>query len=543
MRGAIKWSLCLASWLAPCLPGCAGGVGDRKYTTDTDPSVGADAGGNGGDASNAAGGSTSTAGANDSGTNSKPDAGPKSPLDACGNGQDSLVTGLRIQQVAIYQTIKIPVYDRGTWLTTRVAELVQGKGAMARVFYEVLPGWTKHPIRGVLTIDNGTTPTLITAELSPSATSVESQLNTTFNFDIDGADIGPNTKLSVALVELKCPTTLGNASDVRVPAAGSQVLGAQRIPKLRVVLVPVNLPSGPAAIPSAAQLEDMRKAMVAYYPIPDIELTLHAPMTSAYNVTPTGGWAEVLMELGRLRRTDAPASEVYYYGLVTPKATLEQYCGFGCTLGIANQAERVFPAVQVGLGGGWADVRAYDTMIHEIGHTHGLPHAPCAQGGQISGVDSSYPYMGGATNTWGYDFRDKTLHPVTDKDIMGYCSPTWISDYYYKQLAVRSTAVNRRAALQPTSDDRVWEGVILYGIGGARWGGTAKGGMEGAPIESAFALDAAGKRISEVDVVRVALSDSDDSFVYFAGREPSWDAIELSDGTLELREIGAAATP
>ncbi len=540
MRAAITWSLCLASILAPYLTGCAGNVADRKYTSDTDPSGETDASASGG---NASGGTSTKGGADGGATGMKPvDAGPKNPLDACGNGKDSLVTGLRITQVAMYQTLKIPVYDGGAWVTTRVAALVQGKPTMARVFYEAMPGWTKHNVRGVLTIDNGSAPKMLTVDLAPSATSVEAQLSTTFNFDIDPVDIGANTKLSIAIVETKCPQTLGNAADVRVPATGTQTLGAQRVGKLRVVLVPVDLPSGPEVAPTPAQLEDLRKAMIAYYPIPDVEFTMHAPFTWAGGITPTQGWPELLNALGSLRRSDAPASDVYYYGLVTPADTLERYCGFGCTLGIANQADRVFPGVQVGLGGGWADKRAYDTMVHEIGHTHGLPHAPCAQGGSISGVDSSYPYMGGITNSWGYDFRDKTLHPTTDKDIMGYCQPTWISDYYYKKLAARSLAVNKSAGLSVAKDARTWESVILYGAGGARWGTTAKGGMEGAPTETAHALDAAGKRVREIQVIRINLSDANDSFLYFADREPSWHAIELGDRTLPLADISAAVS-
>lgn len=546
MRGTIKWSHGLASLLGACLAiGCSGDTAERKYMSDEDPSAetdGGDKGNNGGSA---------TAGMNTAGdagsTGGKPDAGPANPLDACGDGKDSLTTGLRITQVAVYQTIKIPVYDAGTWVTTRVADLVQGKSAMVRVFYEVLPGWTKHNVRGVITLDNGGTPKLVSAELAPSATSVESQLNTTFNFDIDGADIGPNTNISVALVETKCPATLGNATDVRVPAVGTQALGARRIGKLRVVLVPINVPSGQAAIPSATQLEEMRNALRAFYPIPDVELTLNPAINSSTNITRTGGWPQVLSELSSLRASAAQTGvtrDVYYYGLVTPAATLQAYCGFGCTMGIANQIDDRFldraASRMAGMGGGWANEESYDTMVHELGHIHGLPHAPCVPpGGQISGSDPSYPYPGGVTNTWGYDFRDKTLQPPTDTDIMGYCQTTWISDYYYKKLMTRSQTLNQSASLQSDWDPRTWENVI---VGGPEpvWGAPLHG-TDDVPNEMAEALDATGAKVADVEVVRVALSDDVSSFIYFAGREPSWDALRLSDRTIRFADVAGSS--
>ena len=68
------------------------------------------------------------------------------------------------------------------------------------------------------------------------------------------------------------------------------------------------------------------------------------------------------------------------------------------------------------------------TVAHELGHNMGLRHAPC---GGAGGPDPSFPYPNGAIGAWGYDFGRGLLVPVTRKDHMSYCDPTWTSDYHF----------------------------------------------------------------------------------------------------------------
>ena len=57
-----------------------------------------------------------------------------------------------------------------------------------------------------------------------------------------------------------------------------------------------------------------------------------------------------------------------------------------------------------------------------------LGHAQC---GLLYG-DPAFPQTDGSIGAWGYDFREggRLVSPATP-DLMSYCRPNWISDYYF----------------------------------------------------------------------------------------------------------------
>ena len=142
------------------------------------------------------------------------------------------------------------------------------------------------------------------------------------------------------------------------------------------------------------------------------------------------GWHEWIGEIRVLYEQDGRRG--YYYGAVTVSAP--RYGGLGST---------GYP-VSVGL----ADDRIY---AHELGHNMRLGHAPC--GGPYH-PDPDYPYGNGGIGIWGYDIhKDRLLDPADYRDVMGYCSLNWISDYHF------SRATRHR----------------LYGDGGVVLGGSGPG--------------------------------------------------------------------
>lgn len=470
------------------------------------------------------------------------DAGvPAADASSCSDAP--LATGLRIGEIALYQTIKVSLYKGGTWVTTRTAPVVQNKKSMVRVFVNRTSGYQPRMLRGVLTLTDGTNSTQLTDQRMLTADSTDDQLNSTFTFQVDGAKLNDGTQFSVAIQELSCTGGTSSASDAgstdaRYPATGTRSLETANIGKLKVVVLPVSL-NGRVPVTTDAELANMRAALLAYYPVPDVDISVRAPLVWSYPVDAQDGssWSNLLNGIMAERRKDAVASNVYYFGLMQPAATFKAYCSRGCILGLAPQTTMVQPSAQIGLGASFADAQTYETMVHELGHAHGRGHSPCVEGGTIDGVDQSYPDPTGATITWGWDSRISALMPPTDKDIMGYCQPNWISQYNYSALATRSQSVNFKALVVGQKDAVRWQHVLLYANGTARWGGSTETEQPGGNVEQADVLDAQGNVIAQTEIVRVPLSHTGDEFGYIPAPEASWAALKLSDRTLVLSEI------
>ena len=473
------------------------------------------------------------------------DAG--APVDAGACTEGPLATGLRIGEIALYQTTKVSIYKSGAWVTSRDAPVVQHKKAMIRVFVTPSSGYKARMLRGVLTLTDGTTSKQLTDDRMPVAASTDDQLSSTFTFQVDGALLNDGTQFSVAIQEPTCTSASASPSagvgdagslDTRFPATGTRSLETTFIGKLKVVVLPVSL-SGRVPVTTDDELAKMKAALLAYYPVPDVDISVRAPLVWTYPVDAQDGssWSNLLNGIMAERRKDAPNSDVYYFGLMQPAATFKAYCARGCILGLAPQTTMVQPSAQIGLGASFADAQTYETMVHELGHAHGRGHSPCVEGGQIDGVDQKYPDPTGATITWGWDSRINTLMPPTDKDIMGYCQPNWISQYNYAAIAARSQAVNLKALIVGQKSALQWQHVILYADGTARWGGSTETEQPGGTVEQVDVLDAQGNVIAQTEVVRVVLSHSGDQFGYIPKPEAGWAVLKLSDRVLLLDQI------
>ena len=113
------------------------------------------------------------------------------------------------------------------------------------------------------------------------------------------------------------------------------------------------------------------------------------------------------------------------------------------------------------------------TIAHELGHNLDLEHAPC----KTPDPDPTYPYPDGNIGAHGYDHRTEKLVPPSKPDVMGYCEPSWISDYYFS-----NTVRYRRDVFEEEEDTAESRpGLLLWGYVDA----------EGRPsLEPVFAVDA-----------------------------------------------------
>ena len=102
--------------------------------------------------------------------------------------------------------------------------------------------------------------------------------------------------------------------------------------------------------------------------------------------------------------------------------------------------------------------------------TVGSSHRSKSAGGTITGRDPNYPYANAALGSWGWNSRTQTLFdPNRTTDIMGYCSPQWISDYTYSGITTRVAAVNGATAHALAGTASRWRVLLLDGQG-PRWG-------------------------------------------------------------------------
>lgn len=462
----------------------------------------------------------------------------------CPNGQTRApAKGLKIRDIALYQTVKVNLLSGGTWAATPSVPVVAGKKALVRVFVDTVSGYSPHAVRGSITLQTDGKTTEVADEKTISAASTDADLGTTFSFQVDGALIGPTTQVTFALEEPACGQGGSADATTRFPATGSQALGATAIGKLRVVIVPISV-QGRLPVTTEAEVKAIKDAMLAYYPVPDVEVTVRdRPITwsSTLSGTDNAGWTNILNQVMRERSSDRVDTDVYYFGLMQPAASMQTYCSRGCILGLAPQTVRVQSSAQVGLGASFANAQTYETIVHEIGHAHGRGHAPCAPGNQIQGVDRSFPERTGSIMTWGWDSRTNKLYdPMRTKDVMGYCSPNWISPYTYGALATRGLAVNKKAFVFNADLSTRWTDVLLYSDGSTRWGGMTETELPGGETEPARALDASGAVLEEIEVARVTLSHSDDQILYLPAPGAKWSAIALKDRVLQLSSIQPA---
>ncbi len=365
-----------------------------------------------------------------------------------------LADGVYIQSIAIYQGTERSLMAGGVAASSDIP-IVAGRKALLRIFYTSDANYDGDTVLARLTIGNDT---VIEGSSVLGPSSDPNQLASTINLSIDGEALVEPTSYRVEILQPASKSSNTNtaaaypvdtADSLPVQSAGSQ---------LKIVLVPIAYAAdGSNRLPdvSPAQIEIYANTFYKLYPVRQVDVLTTGPITWNGSVSANGsGWSQLLNAVSQFRQSNNAAPDEYYYGIVNPKSSFSSYCNGSCVAGLSMQAGPNDAMGRAGIGVGFSGERSANTAAHEVGHQHGRGHAPC----QVSnGVDPSFPYSDGGIGKLGYDLVEGVLVSTSGHtDFMGYCDPTWVSDYHFKQLFNRIKFVNGAAFSYPGTSAPQW---------------------------------------------------------------------------------------
>lgn len=417
-----------------------------------------------------------------------------------------LARGVVLEHVALFQAVKVDLVVAGVERRPRNAPVVAGRDALVRLY--VRPSGAAQRVTGVVTVDGER----FTQALDVRRASAEDDPSTVFTLSLPARVVREGARWSA---QLESPSgaevSAGVADEARWPRTGSTAeLRAQSDGGgLVLLLVPIRYDTdGSGRLPdtSPAQLARYRSLLQALYPVANLDIRVRAPVAWTRALYPTGNvnFDRLNDLLTDLRVTDRAADDVYYYALITPAPTFDDYCGGSCVTGQSYVPQDPLDAdIRVGAGMGYTGEDSAWTLVHEVGHLHGRSHAPCA----VNSWDPAYPYLDGDVGVWGYDERDGTLVPpgVGFTDFMGYCDDTWISDYTYAGIFERTIEQRGGTVLQRR---RPWLGYTAtsgpegVSVSPLRAWSRAPGG----PRDRVVYLDALGRPLGQGEATRLVRS-------------------------------------
>lgn len=416
---------------------------------------------------------------------------------------------MAIAEVSFWQALRVPLEQNGSALKPN-APIIQNKEGIWRVYLRPDVSFKARSLAAVLELASGASVQQLESKKLIRSASNDAEFSSTFNFPIDAALVAADTSYSLTLLDGPGGPVLD-----RFPSVGREPLGAQAISPsntLQIVVVPITV-GGVQPDVSAPTLTAFRARVRAMYPLAEVELTVHAPVVSLLKVGPDEGWDALLDALYTLRAQDQPAANVFYYGLFTPTKTFDAYCVRDCTVGysiIADvHSEEDRGSLGLGIFADGSNSDAPDTMAHELGHALGRDHAPCD-----TSDPGPFPYPGGKLGSWGFDpLRHLLLDPLIYGDVMGYCSPDWVSDFTYRALFKRLTLVNAEVvsakSLLQNLAPSAYRRVLLRRDGSLAWGSrfTPRRAPEG-EVREVTLLGADGSAVGSVPARMRYLGDA-----------------------------------
>jgi hypothetical protein len=260
-------------------------------------------------------------------------------------------------------------------------------------------------------------------------------------------------------VEIDPEFTVPRRSGDRVffPTSGQpRRITVSTVPRFYGRMVPIHQSHfGSTGYVTEENVDDYLVDFVRMFPIEAYDVDVREPFVTNARSGDETDWYTIIQEVEALRR--AEGSGRYYYGVVrghNSQIAGIAYIGEGAqsprtSLGIDFNTHPTFPT---------------GVHVHELGHNFGRRHAPC---GNPGGVDPNYPYSGGSIGHYGYDVATNQLIRSSTADLMGYCRPTWVSDYTYAAVYAYRNSFSagplEGASGAAARADRVGESLLVWG--------------------------------------------------------------------------------
>jgi hypothetical protein len=471
------------------------GIGGRTGMGGTQSGGTSGIGGDSGGSSGTGGGSGGSSGSGGNATGGMGGTG--------GVGEITLVKGLEISKLSLYQTVEVPLMKDWAAVSDRPADITQGKDALVRVFVKRQSGWAARSVRAAVEISSSGGNVTLTADQQVSGDSTDGDLKSTLNVKIPAAELSGDATYSVSLAEVGTGSGSGDSTRARWPESGTAEVGEKSLGGgLKLRLVPIQYDAdGSGRLPdtSDAQLDLYREYFARFYPEPLDAIDLHVtdPMTWSNNVSSDGsGWDALLYGITDFMDQQGAARDEYYFGIFSPATSMQQYCRMSCVAGLAFVSENPSGRFRInaGIGLGFAGEYSPATAVHEVGHLHGRLHAPC----DVSDADPNYPFKDGSTGVWGYDLIKEALKSPDLADFMGYCPDVWASAYTYQAIFEWTVATNASNLVQGVPTE--WQSLRISSTGDVALGPSYEvvGSPTGRQVDVEW-LDA-GLRVLDLDV-------------------------------------------
>jgi len=353
--------------------------------------------------------------------------------------------------------------------------------------------------------------------------------DTTFDFALDGDDVTHDFAVAVEVKD-----AAGRLVD-RWPAEGFYAPATVDTGNLRVVLVPLRAHDGNVVrIPdlSDAQIALYKTQLYQLYPVAFVDITVRAPV-DVYNVD---DMFDALDEIVNLRWNDNPDPDVYYHGLFVPSTICEPgqtFCASGVAIGFGYSAWE-----RASVGQGVFGEYSARTLVHEVGHTHGRPHAPCNIPNDF--IDDEFPHPSGGIGALGYDvIEGGFVNAVTTADFMGYCNLDWVSDFNFARIAGHMRLINlwNQPLLSTPAPRRSWAVIKDRPDGTLAWGRTiASAPVPTGAIKEVELVDDNGEVTGVAQAMALGLDHLRGGFIYL----PPLDA-DVAAVRIDGRELAATS--